>query len=194
MRTDPDAPSMPAGQEESKGFYGSLQPLPEAEADRQARASIDEYLDRHPGGGERLIPLLHWVQGKLGYLPFEIQEYVAGKLDISPIQVYGVVSFYHFFTTTPRGRYQLKVCLGTACFVKQAQQLLDTLSEELGTEVGGISSDGLFNLEQVRCIGACGLAPAAMVDDQVAGNLTPAKVRSLVRRLRREAAKDEDQS
>lgn len=194
MRTDPDAPAMPAGQEESQGFYGSLRPPPSAEEDRQARAWVDEYLDQRPGGAERLIPLLHWVQGKLGYLPFEIQEYVAERLGISPIQVYGVVSFYHFFTTTPRGRYQLKVCLGTACFVKQSQQLLDTLSEELGTEVGGISSDGLFNLEQVRCIGACGLAPAAMVGDHVSGNLTPAKVRNLVRRLRREAEKDEDQS
>lgn len=194
MRTDPDAPATSTGQEESRGFYGSLQPPPEAEVDLQARASVDEYLDQHPGGPERLIPLLHWVQGKLGYLPFEIQEYVAERLGISPIQVYGVVSFYHFFTTTPRGRYQLKVCLGTACFVKQAQQLLDTLGELLETEVGGISSDGLFNLEQVRCIGACGLAPAVMVDDQVAGNLTPAKVRNLVRRLRREAEKDEDQA
>ncbi len=176
------------------GFYGTeeLSELPQDIA--AAQALVDEYLDGRAGGQERLIPLLHRVQGEIGYLPAPVQEYVAKKLGMSPIQVYGVVSFYHFFTTIPRGRFQLKVCMGTACFVRQAPALIETLEQELGTELGGISPDGLFNLDQVRCIGACGLAPAVMVGDEVHGTLNQARVRNLVRKLRKAAKADSEES
>ncbi len=179
---------------ESEGFFGA-QELPPTDIDfGDIWQQIDEYVAAHPGGHERLIPLLHRVQEQLGYLPFPVQEYVARTLGLSPIQVYGVVSFYHFFTTTPRGRFQLKVCMGTACFVRQSQQLLDTLGDVLGVEVGGISDDRLFNLDQVRCIGACGLAPAVMVGNEVHGNLTPTRVKNLVKKLRKQADEEEGAS
>lgn len=160
------------------------------EFDRAVFATIDGYLATHPGGQERLIPVLHHAQEEIGYLPVEVQEYVARALGMSPIQVYGVISFYHFFTTVPRGRYQMKVCMGTACFVRGGLQLLETLEGLLGLKIGGVTDDRLFSLEQVRCIGACGLAPALMVNDDVHGNLTPTNVRKLVRRLRSAARRE----
>ncbi len=174
---------------EPEGFYGAEEAGPAAEIPSEIWGEIDEFVDRNPGGQERLIPLLHMVQARLGYLPFPVQEVIADRLGMSPVQVYGVVSFYHFFTTTPRARHQVKVCLGTACFVRNAQQLLTALKEVCQTDIGGISDDGLFNLEQVRCIGACGLAPAITIDDEVHGNLTAPKSRRLVERLRRAAEK-----
>lgn len=153
-------------------------------------ALVDDYLASHPGGQERLIPLLHRVQEKLGFLPFAVQEHIAEGLGMSPIQVYEVVSFYHFFTTTPRGRFQIKVCMGTACFVRGGQQLLSTLSETLDLQVGQISADHMFNLDQVRCIGACGLAPAITVNHDVHGNLAPIDVRKLARKLRAQAKRE----
>ncbi len=150
---------------------------------------IDAYLRDHPGGAERLIPVLHRVQEELGYLPLPVIEAIAGRLGISPIQAYGVVSFYHFFTTTPRGRYQLKVCMGTACFVRNANSVLESVHDTIGLEVGGVTNDRLFSLEQVRCLGACGLAPAMMVNNEVYGHLTRAAVRKLLLGLRAKARK-----
>jgi NADH:ubiquinone oxidoreductase subunit E len=167
------------------GFYGS------EEAGRtvgdETWAFIDRYLEQHRGGRERLIPLLHRIQEKLGHLPFEVQEYVAERIGLAPVQVYGVVSFYHGFTTTPRARHQVKVCMGTACFASRSQQVLDALVEECGAPPGGISRDGLFNLDAVRCIGACALAPAMVVGSAVHGNATPLKARRIVDELRARA-------
>lgn len=182
--------ALPGGGVDAPPYFG---PPDDAVTDPAAQAVfalVDEYLANHPGGRERLIPLLHRVQEEIGYLPFAIQEYIAEGLGMSPIQVYEVVSFYHFFTTTPRGRFQVKVCMGTACFVRGATQLLHTLSDTLDLEVGSISDDHLFNLDQVRCIGACGLAPALMVGDDVHGNIDPAGARKLVRKLKIRAAKE----
>ena len=169
---------------ELPGFFGVHEPLDRDDVEPSIWPFIDRWVDTHAGGRERLIPLLHAVQERLGYLPFSVQEYVAEKLGLSPVQVYGVVSFYHFFTTTPRGKYQLKVCMGTACFVRHAESLVETINDVLGIGVGEVTADRLFSLEQVRCIGACGLAPAMMVNDEVHGNLTRNEVRKLVRRLR----------
>jgi NADH:ubiquinone oxidoreductase subunit E len=153
----------------------------------RSRQIVDGYLADNPGGSERLIALLHRVQEEIGYLPFPTQEYVAARLAMSPVQVFSVVSFYHFFTTVPRGRFQVKVCMGTACYVRGGQTLLEALAEHLKVEVGSISPDRMFNLEQVRCIGACGLAPAIMVNNEVFGNLTPDAIRKLARKLRSQA-------
>jgi len=179
--------STPPRHGELPGFFGAHEPLPNDEIDPTVWEFIDSWVDEHSGGRERLIPLLHGVQGRLGYLPFPVQEHVADRLGLSPAEVYGVVSFYHFFTTTPRGRYQLKICMGTACFVRHAPTLVETLGGLLGLEIGEVTEDKLFSLEQVRCIGACGLAPAMMVNDEVHGNLTPTEVRKLVRKLRTKA-------
>jgi len=177
-----------------EGFFGPHGAVMEEPVDPEAYRIVDEYAAEHPGGQEQLIPLLHRVQEHVGYLPFPVLEYIAGKLGLSPVEVYSVVSFYHFFTTTPRGRYQLKVCMGTACFVNNAQTICDVLGDLLGLEVGGVSEDRLFSLEQVRCIGACGLAPAMMVNDEVHGHLTPAAIRKLVRKLKSAARKEKNRA
>jgi NADH-quinone oxidoreductase subunit E/NADP-reducing hydrogenase subunit HndA len=146
--------------------------------------AIDRFLAERPGGAERLIPLLHFLQERLGHVPFDVQELAALRLGLSPVQVYSVLSFYSFFTLTPRGRFPLKVCMGTACFVRHATRLIETLQETLKIEVGASTADKLFSLEQVRCLGACGLAPAMMVGSDVHGNLDAKQVRRLVTQLR----------
>lgn len=169
---------------DAMGFYGSVLSHGAGDVDGGTLALMDSFLSEYPGGPERLIPLLHRLQTHLGYLPPAVQVAVAERLDLAPVQVAGVVSFYNFFTTVPRGRFQVKVCMGTACFVRGSERLLDTLQDLLHVKVGGISDDGVFNLEQVRCIGACGLAPAIMVNDAVHGNLNLTRLRQLVQRLR----------
>ena len=176
--------------QELPAYFGSVALSVGDEHPPAVYAAIDTYLAGHPGGHERLIPVLHRAQEVFGYLPFEVQEYIADKLGLTPIQVYEVVSFYHFFTTTPRGRYQLKVCRGTACFVRHADRLLETIDDVIGLKVGEVTADRIFSLEQVRCIGACGLAPAMIVNSEVYGNLTATDVRKLVRRLRAAARKE----
>jgi NADH:ubiquinone oxidoreductase subunit E len=179
-------------EEELPGFFGAEDLAPRDEIDPEIWALIDDYLTQNAGGHERLIPLLHRVQGVLGYLPFAVQEYIADKVGLSPIQVYGVVSFYHFFTTTPRGKHQLKVCMGTACFVRHALLLMETLTETLGVEIGGVTEDRLFSVEKVRCLGACGLAPALMHNNETLGNLTPKELRKLVSRLQTVARSEKE--
>ena len=175
---------------EAEGFYGSSEPAAPGKVEIEAVRVMDAFLAEHQGGTERLIPLLHRIQEEIGYLPIPVQERVAARLGLSPIQVFSVVSFYHLFTLTPRGRYPLKVCMGTACFVRHAPGLLDTLQEMLQIKVGGCTTDGLFSLEQVRCLGACGLAPAMMVGNEVYGNLDPKQLRRLVTRLRAEGRRE----
>jgi len=172
---------------ETSGFFGAEQAQISEELPPEIWGKIDDFLEANPGGQERLIPLLHMAQESVGYLPTPIQEYVADKLGLSPIQVYGVVSFYHFFTTTPRGEHELKVCMGTACFVRHAQRLIETLEQVLEIEVGDVTEDRLFSLEQVRCLGACGLAPAMMLNDETLGNLTAKELRKKVLRMKSKA-------
>jgi NADH:ubiquinone oxidoreductase subunit E len=171
---------------EFEGFLGS-QEFDDEPVDDVVWKWIDAYLDEYPGGQERLIPVLHGIQERLSYVPFAVQEYVAERLDLSPAQVAGVVSFYHFFSTTPRGKYQVKVCAGTACFVRRGAQVAEAIREDLGIEEGGVTDDRLFSLDKVRCIGACGLAPAVMVNDDVHGNMNSGGVKDLIRNLRTES-------
>ncbi|HSK08493.1 MAG TPA: NAD(P)H-dependent oxidoreductase subunit E [Vicinamibacterales bacterium] len=175
---------------EAGGFYGSSEPVVPGEVEIEAVRVMDSFLADQAGGTERLIPLLHRIQEEIGYLPIPVQERVAARLGLSPIQVFSVVSFYSFFTLTPRGRFPLKVCMGTACFVRHASGLLETLEDLLQVKVGGCTPDGMFSLEQVRCLGACGLAPAMMVGNEVHGNLDPKQVRRLLTRLRAEGRRE----
>lgn len=120
-----------------------------------------------------LIPVLHEVQKLFGYLPEEALQVVSEELNISMSEIYGVSTFYSQFTLEPKGEHIIKVCLGTACYVKGAQDILERFSSVLEVEVGKTTSDGKFTLEAARCLGACGLAPVLMVDDKVYGRLIP---------------------
>ena len=169
------------------GYFGSAVAPEHGEALAEVIAAVDELIASNPGGHERLIPALHRAQAVLGYLPFEVQDHIAGALGLTPIQVYEVVSFYHFFSTTPKGLFQLKVCMGTACFVRHAEHLVDTIHTEIGLAPGELTEDRVFGLDVVRCIGACGLAPALMVNNEVHGNLDRNSLRRLLKRLRARA-------
>jgi NADH:ubiquinone oxidoreductase subunit E len=128
---------------------------------QQVDAIIETYNDK-PGS---LIPVLEEVQGVLGYLPNSIHQRISEGLNLPQSQVFVVVTFYYFFTMVPRGRHTMRVCLGTAWYVRRGQKNLDRLEKALGIEAGGTTEDRRFSLETVRCIGACGLAPLIVIDD-----------------------------
>ena len=127
-----------------------------------------------------LIQVLHTAQGLYGHLPLDLQQYIADKLDMPLSDVSGVVSFYSFFSVNPRGEHTIRVCLGTACYVRGGKKIIDHLTKKLGIEVGGTTPDRKFTFEIARCIGACGLAPALMIDDVVYRQMSPSKVDSLL--------------
>jgi len=133
--------------------------------------------DNKPG---EVINVLHKVQGEYGYLPAEVQELVAKELGIPVSRVYGIVSFYSFFTMTPKGEHPISVCLGTACYVRGAEKVLDELKRQLGINVGEVTPDGKFSLTCLRCVGACGLAPVIEVGEKVYGRMTPDRVKDVL--------------
>jgi NADH:ubiquinone oxidoreductase subunit E len=154
------------------------------EISREEWEKIDQVIDRFKNRHGVLIPVLKEVQDICGYLPKKVQHRIAQGLQLPTSQVYGVVSFYAFFTTIPRGKHILRVCLGTACYVRGAKQILDNLQRELHVEVGGITHDRKFSLEAVRCLGACGLAPVMVVGNDTYGMITPAKAIEIVSSFR----------
>ncbi|MDD4232454.1 MAG: NAD(P)H-dependent oxidoreductase subunit E [Candidatus Cloacimonetes bacterium] len=118
-----------------------------------------------------LIEILRIAQEIFGYLPIEVQEFIAEKMNIPASKIYGVVTFYNFFSMTPRGKYTLNVCTGTACFVKGAPRLIQMLSDELEVEIGGTTKDGRFTMSAVRCVGACSLAPVFVIGEDTYGRI-----------------------
>ena len=128
-----------------------------------------------------LINILHSTQGHFGYLPEAVQNEIALNLNMPLAKIYGVVSFYSFFTMTPKGKYPISVCLGTACFVRGAEKIVEALEEELKIKVGQVTEDGKFSLDCLRCIGACGLAPVIMIGDHVHGRLTPDMIKGILK-------------
>jgi len=130
--------------------------------------------------GSELINVLHQVQGKLGYLPAEVQEVIAKELNISVAKVYGVVTFYSFFTMIPLGKYPISICMGTACYVRGSEQVLAEFKRQLNIEVGQSTSDNKFSLNCLRCVGACGLAPVVMVGEKVYGRVSPQMVKTII--------------
>jgi NADH:ubiquinone oxidoreductase subunit E len=131
--------------------------------------------------------MLHEVQNELGYVPFEAMEKIAEATGSSPAEVYGVVMFYAQFTTEPKGKHVINVCLGTACYVKGAQKLIDRVEKLTGAAVNKTSEDGLFSLDATRCLGACGLAPVCIIDGKYYGNaLVDSEFTNEIRRIVRE--------
>lgn len=135
--------------------------------DQQKFAEIANVIDLYKDKEGSLIQILHIAQEIYGYLSLELQEYIAGALNKPLSEVSGVVTFYSFFSTKPRGKHTIRVCLGTACYVRGGKKIVEALQKTLGVEVGGTTDDGKFTFEVARCIGACGLAPAIMIDNVV---------------------------
>lgn len=131
-----------------------------------------------------LINVLHKVQGEFGYLPAEVQEVVAEELKISVAQVYGVVTFYSFFTMQPKGKHPISICLGTACYVRGAEKIIDEFKKELKINVGETTPDGLFSLSCLRCVGACGLAPVVNIGDKTHGRVAPDEVANIIQQYK----------
>lgn len=143
---------------------------------------LDQVIERNKDLPGPIIQILHEAQNIYGYLPLDVLKYVAGKLGVPQSEVYGVATFYHLFHLKPKGKYQIRVCLGTACYIRGGPTLVDVIKTELGIDIGGITEDGMFSVEAVRCIGACGLAPVMMVNDKVYHRLiSPAKTRAVIR-------------
>ncbi len=134
---------------------------------------LDLIIDRYEGRANYIIPALKEAQEMYGYLPLEVQLKLAEGLNVSPSHVYGVVTFYSFFTITPRGRHTVRLCLGTACYVKGSKDILQIMVKQVGLNVGETSTDGRFTLEAVRCLGACGLAPVMLIGEDTHGNINP---------------------
>lgn len=138
-------------------------------------AQLEQFIEALPEKKGALIAVLHKAQSIFGYLPKEVQIFVGNRLGVSIAEVYGVVSFYSFFTMVPKGKYPISVCLGTACYVRGADKVLEAFKKELGIEVGQTTSDGKFSLDALRCVGACGLAPVALIGDKVYGRIGTAE-------------------
>lgn len=134
---------------------------------------VEGTMRRNGYRSDALIETLHTVQEAFGYLDGDALHYVAAKLHVAPSQVYGVATFYHFFTLKPQGKHVCAVCTGTACYIKGADNIIDRVGQEYGIEPGETTPDGEVSLLTVRCVGACGLAPAVVMDGDVLGNVTP---------------------
>ncbi len=148
---------------------------------------LDHIIERYSASPGQLIRVLQEAQEIFGYLPEEVQTYIAGKMNIPVSEVNGVVTFYSLFSTEPRGKYGINICLGTACYVQGAAGILEDFRRELGLRDGDSTEDGLFTVKSTRCIGACGLAPVLTVNDEVHGKANRKDVAKILRKYKREA-------
>ncbi len=137
---------------------------------------VEHVVNRWQGKADALIMMLHEIQNKFGYVPRDVSLYLSQKTGIPLAQIYEVITFYHLFKTKPPGKHKISVCMGTACYLKGAPQIVEKLKEILEVEEGESTPDGLFQFETVRCLGCCGLAPVVMIDDKVYGKVRPDKI------------------
>lgn len=150
------------------------------EQEEQLRQKLKEL--KHLDGA--LMPALQYAQGLYGYLPYEVQTIIAEELGVTLSEVYGVVTFYSQFTMSPKGKYQIGICLGTACYVKGSGEIYDKLRSLLGIESGECTSDRMFSLDATRCIGCCGMAPVMTVNDEVYGRIKLSDVEGIIEKYR----------
>ena len=143
-------------------------------------AKLDSIINKHKGKAGGLIPVLEEAQVCLEYLPLPVQKRIAAGLNLPLSRVYGVVTFYSFFTMTPRGKHTVRVCLGTACYVRGGKALAEALQRQFGIKEGETTEDRMFTLESVRCFGACGLGPVIVVDEDVHGRVKLAKIKEVL--------------
>ena len=148
----------------------------DVKANEKLFIELKEYIDSVKDVDGSLMQVLHKAQDTFGYLPIEVQKFISSELDVPLAEVYGVATFYTQFAIEPKGKHKIGVCLGTACYVKGAQLIMDKLPKELNVKVGGTTQDNLFTFEATRCLGCCGLAPVMMIDQDVYGKLEPKKI------------------
>ncbi len=151
-----------------------------------AVAKINEICDRYADETTPLMMILSDIQKEYGYIPLEVQEIVSKNTGISVSEIYGVVTFYSFFSLKPKGKYVIGVCLGTACYVKGAQQVIDKFSEILGIGAGETTDDGMFTIDALRCIGACGIAPAVSINGKVYPKVEIKTIPGIIAELRQQ--------
>ena len=144
-------------------------------------AKIKEICASFNNDHQELINVLHKCQEHLGYLPAEVKEVVSNELVVPVAKIYGVVTFYSFFTMTTKGKHPVSICMGTACYVRGAEKVLDEFKKELGLQVGETTKDGKFSLSSLRCVGACGLAPVVLVGDKTYGRVAPDDVKNILK-------------
>lgn len=149
-------------------------------------AALKSCIDEHRGEAGALMPVLHEAQNIFGYLPLEVQTVIADGLNVSLAEVYGVATFYSQFSLNPKGKHQVSVCLGTACYVKGSDKVLEEVEKELGIKCGECTPDRSFSIDSCRCVGACGLAPVMIVDGEVYGRLTAKEVSGILSKYRGE--------
>jgi NADH:ubiquinone oxidoreductase subunit E len=160
-------------------------PCCEAEvSEEELLVRLEEIIEEYRGKPGALIPVLQIAQGIFGYLPDKALKRISLGLGKSYSEVAGVVGFYSFFSTVPRGKHLIRVCLGTACYVRGGKRVLDNLKQELKIDVGDTTEDRLFSLEVARCFGACGLAPTIMIDDEVHQRVKPQRIRAILDQYR----------
>ena len=147
---------------------------------KEQEAQLFEIIKKHKNEPGAIMPVLQEAQNVYGYLPIEVQQMVADGLGVPLSEVFGVATFYSQFSLTPKGKYNISVCLGTACYVKGSGKILEELSKELGIEAEECTEDGKFSLTACRCIGACGLAPVITINDDVYGRLVPEDVKGIL--------------
>jgi NADP-reducing hydrogenase subunit HndA len=141
---------------------------------------LADFIAELPQKEGHLVTALHKAQSLFGYLPREVQEFIADQMEVPLAKVYGVVSFYTFFTMVPKGKYPVSVCMGTACFVKGAEKVVEALKQQLKVEVGEVTEDGKFSIDCLRCVGACALAPVVMIGEKVYGHVKPDQVKDII--------------
>ena len=151
-----------------------------AKLSESAVSMIKDICGRYKDEKTPLMMILSDIQNEYGYIPLEVQEIVSEETGISVAEIYGVVTFYSFFSLQPKGKYVIGCCLGTACYVKGSQQVIDKFSSILGIKPGETTGDGLFTIDALRCIGACGIAPAVSINGTVYPKMTPAKVQGII--------------
>ncbi len=151
-----------------------------AQGDQEKYSEIARVIDLYKSKEGSLIQILHLAQGIYGYLPLDLQKFIANSMNMPLSEVSGVITFYSFFSTKPRGKHTIRVCLGTACYVRGGKKVVDRLQDLLGVEIGETTKDGKFTFEIARCIGACGLAPAMMIDDTVFKQVNVKKLESIL--------------
>ncbi len=150
----------------------------------ETQSFLDTIISKHKGHRDTIIMILNETQEKLGCVPYEAQRYISLKTGIPLAEIYGIVSFYSRFSLKPVGKYKVSACLGTACYVKNAQAVLEQIEKKTGVKAGETSKDGKYSVVATRCIGACGLAPVITINEDVYGRLTPEDIDSILEKYK----------